>query len=299
MKKILITGATGFIGIHAVQLLLKQGFEVHAVTSGSSLYERERLNWYQLDLLDIVKIDSLCESIQASHLLHLAWVTDAASYWDSIDNFHWLKSSIQLFDSFINHGGKRIVCSGSCAEYDWSYGYCSEELTPCNGSSPYESSKRALSSILTSFSEKYGVSAACGRPFYLFGPNEKNQRLVPYIVTNLLKNNMVFCRNGNLIRDYLYVEDVADAFVQLLISEVEGIINIASGRPIVIRDLFYSIGEKLNKKSLIQINDNLDAKEATLVLANTERLNNELLWTPSYNFKQAIDRTLSWWDSNI
>lgn len=301
MKKILVTGASGFIGSYVVQILLKKGFEVHAVTSASSSIVHDRLIWHQLDLLKIEDIDSLCASIQVSYLLHLAWVTDPNKYWNSIDNFHWLKASIQLFDSFIKYGGKRIVSSGSCAEYDWSYGYCTEGLTPCSKSSAsYVVCKQALSSVLHSFAEECCISVACGRPFYSYGSNEQVERLVPYVITNLLNNERVFCRNGNLIRDYLYVEDVADAFVSLLISEIEGVVNIASGQPVAIRDLVNYIAEKLNKNSLVEmVNKSTDKDQATLVLANTERLNYELLWRPAHSLDAALDKTLLWWGNNI
>lgn len=301
MKKILITGASGFIGSHIVQILLRKGFEVHAVTSGSSTFLHEHLIWHQLDLLQTETIDSLCASVQADYLLHLAWVTNTNKYWNSTDNFYWLKSSIQLFDSFIKYGGKRIVSSGSCAEYDWSYGYCTEALTPSSKSSaPYVVCKQALSSVLQSFSEVCGVSTACGRPFYLYGPNENSERLVSYIITNLLNDKPVFCRNGSLIRDYLYVEDVADAFVSLLVSEIEGVVNIASGQPIMIRDLVNCIAEKLNKISLVQMdNNNTEENQATLVLASTERLNYEVQWHPIYSLDAALDKTLFWWANNV
>jgi nucleoside-diphosphate-sugar epimerase len=157
-----------------------------------------------------------------------------------------------------------------------------------------------MNSVLQSFAEECCVSIACGRPFYIYGPNEHVERLVPYVITNLLNNEAVMCRNGSLIRDYLYVEDVADAFVSLLISDIEGVVNIASGQPITIRDLVNYIAEKINKKSLVQINNNsTDKNQAKSVLASTKRLNYEVQWLPIYSLDAALDKTLLWWGNKV
>ncbi len=298
MKKVILTGANGFVGRHALPCLLERGYEVHAVSSSpTQTGDDKRLIWHCCDLLASGNIEQLCHEVQADALLHLAWVTDPASYWNSTDNFHWLRTSIQLFESFVQHGGSRIVCSGSCAEYDWSVGDCVENESPCQATSPYASCKLALSSILQSFTRAHAISSAWGRLFFLFGAHEQPQRLVPYIINQLLKGEPVVCRNGELMRDYMYVNDVADALVSLLDSDTQGVVNIASGQAIKIRDIATSLAIKLDRQDLVQ-SATAQQEEAALLVASTLRLHNEVHWSPRYSLDEGLELSLDWWKNN-
>lgn len=296
MKKILVTGASGFVGNHTLPLLLARGYEVHAVTSGLVKESHDQLIWHHCNLLDVTSIEKLCHEVQGDALLHLAWITDPANYWESPANYRWLQSTIQLFDSFVSNGGTRIICTGTCAEYDWRYGTCTENQTPCLASSAYASCKLALSSILESFSKNQGVSSAWGRIFFLFGENEHPQRLVPYIINNLLHNEPVVCKNGHLLRDFLYVGDVAGALVSLLSSDTQGVVNIASGQALKISELAITLADKLDRRSLIHDNENAqNSDDAPLVVASTDRLLQEVKWSPTLSLDQSLDLSIEWW----
>ena len=123
MKKVLITGATGFIGRHCLPLLLAKDYEVHAVSSKVPEKDSNDIHWHHINLLEADSFSDLMSKVKPSHLLHLAWYMLPGDCWNSPENFRWLDASIRMLQLFAKHGGKRVIVTGTCAEYDWSYGY--------------------------------------------------------------------------------------------------------------------------------------------------------------------------------
>lgn len=297
MKRVLLTGATGFIGRHCLPKLVARGYEVHAVSSRSIPEEKgASIHWYQTDLLDFTQVAALMDKVQPSHLLHFAWYTVPGKYWTSAENLRWVQASVSLLQEFAQHGGQRVVMAGSCAEYNWRYGYCSEASTPLAPTTLYGICKYSLQLMLAAFSKQTRLSAAWGRIFFLFGPYEHPDRLVAYVIRSLLRGELARCSHGNQIRDFLYVEDVADAFVALLDSAVSGPINIASGKPVALRDLIYKIAAKFKREDLIQLGAiPTPPDEPSLLVADVRRLQDEMDWTPKYDLDTALEQTIEWW----
>ena len=296
MKKVLITGATGFIGMHCLPLLLEAGYDVHAVSSGLSVKKSPNIYWHEADLLDSRKVYDLMAEVQPTHLLHFAWFTEWGKYLTSMENLRWVRSSLELLETFTAYGGERAAMAGTCAEYDLRYGYCSEQFTPVTPATLYGACKHSLQSILDAVSRQAGLSQAWGRIFFLYGPHEHPNRLVSSVIRSLLKGEVARCSHGNQIRDFLYVEDVAEAFVTLLESNVSGAVNIASGYPIALRDVINRIGERLDRKDLIQLGVlPVSENEPHLLVADVSRLTNEVGWQPKYDLETGIDKTIAWW----
>ena len=133
MKRVLLTGASGFIGRQAIPALIKRGYEVHCIgRSGKpdSIANENNVIWHQGNLLQKNDISDLIHAISPTDLLHLAWDVTPGSYLESIYNFDWVVSSLHLLKEFAASGGTRAVCAGTCFEYDLRYRYCIENLTP-------------------------------------------------------------------------------------------------------------------------------------------------------------------------
>ncbi|MCX6984405.1 MAG: NAD(P)-dependent oxidoreductase [Lentisphaerae bacterium] len=293
MKKLLITGATGFIGRHSLATATAKGYDVYAVTIDKSPPVEKQVNWIHLDLFDYQEVRQKISEIGPSHLLHFAWYAEPGKYWTSVENIKWVQSSLELLTVFQQSGGKRVVFAGSCAEYDWNYGYCSESVTPLGPNTLYGVCKNSLQQIVTKFSAETGISSAWGRIFHLYGPFEHPRRLVPSIINSLLCGQDALCSHGEQIRDFMHVQDVADAFVALLDSDVHGSVNIASGNPVRIRDVVMAIASKLGAANLVRFGAiPVPENEPPLLLADVQRLNKEVGWKPSWDLDKGLSQTI-------
>lgn len=294
MTRVLLTGAGGFVGRQVSEALITRGFEVHAV----SQRERtdDRLTWHTVDLLDSTSLEDLVAGLRPTRLIHLAWYTEPGEYWQSQQNLAWLKASVKLLESFARHGGERVVLAGTCAEYDWNYGYCVEDTTPCKARSLYAAAKLALHDVATAFARTADLRVAWARIFFPFGPYEHPERLVPSVIRALLAGNRAACSDGEQIRDFVYVRDAANALVALLDHEFCGDVNIASGRPVLLKDLVNLIADKLNARNRVDFGRRArQGSEPPLLLADVSRLKDVIGWAPSYDLDTGIEETIAWW----
>lgn len=278
-------------------LLASKGYEVHAVSS-KKLETTHDVHWHCANLLDSQETERLMAAIQPTHLLHLAWYAEPGKFWHSPENFHWLEASIALLRSFKKWGGHRTVMAGTCAEYDWNFGYCSEAITPCHPATAYGICKNALQEVLHAYGLAENLSSAWGRIFFIYGPNEHPSRLVASVITSLLRGETARCTHGNQVRDFLHVMDVASAFVALLDSTMEGPVNIGSGKPISIQEIVQSIADILAAHEYIQFGAlAASPNEPPLIVADNRQLL-KLGWLPVYPLKQGINETVTWWQTH-
>src|SRR5262245_60125142 len=160
MKRVLVTGASGFIGRAVLPELAARDYEIHAVSRSRSIPEAERTTWHAADLLAPGQAARLIETVRPTHLVHLAWVTEHGAYWTSPENLDWVQASLQLVRAFAANGGARAVLAGTCAEYDWRFGFCREGVTPLAPQTLYGVCKHALASVVEAFAAAQGLSAA-------------------------------------------------------------------------------------------------------------------------------------------
>jgi nucleoside-diphosphate-sugar epimerase len=305
-RRVLVSGASGFIGRWSVPPLLRMGFEVHAVLSpkaiGSLPAELVGAVTHVADLLNEAQAADLMLRVRPSHLLHFAWVATPGVYWQSEENFRWLAASDYLLGRFLDHGGVRAVLAGSCAEYDWSNaGVCDERSSPLADAgrrqpSPYAASKLAMQRKLALFAAEHHVSAAWGRIFFQFGPHEHADRLVPSVIRNLLMGQAALCSHGKQVRGFLHVADVGSAFASLLDSPVEGPVNVGSDEGIAVAELIDRIARQIGRPELVRLGARTaPPDEPMLLLPDLRRLRGEVHWRPHFTLEQGIKDTIDWW----
>lgn len=302
MKTVLLTGATGYIGKFAIPFLLAENYTVHAVTfTEISFGTAENLFWHQADLLDSLAIDRLIERISPTHLLHFAWYVEHGKFWNAVENLDWLCASLYLTRKFAENGGERMVSAGTCAEYDWSApNPLTEYATPSNAQSLYGASKNALNSTLEKFAEAYNFSFASGRIFFPFGANEPANRLIPSVIRSLLANEPAQTSHGNQVRDFVYVEEIAEAFVTLLASDVRGVVNIGSGKGIALREIIEEIADIIGKPELLRIGALPSPPgEPAEIIADVRRLRMEVGFGKVRDLRKSLEDTISWWKKEL
>ncbi len=295
LKRIIVTGATGFIGRQVIPLLLLSGYEVIAIARQTSVLD-ESLNYHQLDLMDTNEVSKLLKKCSASHLLHLAWNVEPGVFWHSNTNFLWLQASIHLVREFVNCGGQHVIIAGTCAEYDWKYGICNEQTTPCKPNSLYSACKNALHCVLDQHAKKEQYRLAWGRVFFPFGDYESPEKLIPTVIRGMLTQTLRQGSEGSQKRDFIHSEDVAKAFTEIVKSDVQGAVNIGSGSALSIREIVGYIANKFNSEQLICFADSRQLLEPPLVQADISKFIMESHWTLPKTIYQRIDQTINWWE---
>lgn len=277
MNRLLITGASGFIGRQIFACLPADRWQVHAASRG----DRDRagiapdVTWHDADLRDAAQATTLVDQIRPSHLLHLAWNTDHGRYWTAGDNEQWADATVALARAFIAHRGQRFVGIGTCAEYDWRTldGPCREDTTPLQPHTAYGQAKlRAWRGIETALAGSQ-TTAAWGRLFLLYGPGEHPGRLVPSVIASLASGQNAKVTAGTQVRDFLHVADVAGALVALLESPNSGAVNIGSGEGVTLRTLVETLARLAGHPDRVEFGAvPMRADDPQYLVANIDRL---------------------------
>ena len=303
-RRVIVTGATGFIGRHTIPLLLDRGYEVFSIGRGAlppelfALQARspERFTHSALDLLDSSSVSPWLATVRASHMLHFAWDTRHGLFWSSEENEVWLARSRDLIRSFVEHGGRRFVGAGTCAEYEWGSVPLSEITSPLIPTTPYGGAKLRLSQFLAQPDVSSSLSCAWGRVFHLFGPYEYEKRLVSSVCLALIKGKAFSATAGHQRRDFSSTIDIAHTFVSLLDSDVTGDINLASGEVWTVGDLLRGIARHLGREGLLRLGEiPVAPTDPPVIIADTSRLRDELGFKFPSTVAQRLAETVEWW----
>ncbi len=299
MKRVLVTGVTGFVGRHVVAPLLARGYEVHGVASGARPMPPS-VAAHAADLLAPGAVETLVAATRPTHLLHLAWVANPGRAMMSLDNLRWAAASLELYRAFAQHGGRRAVLAGSCAEYDWDCTQLDEAGTPLRPRTIYGVAKNSVRALVEAVAPQAGVSTAWARLFFLYGPYESPGRLVSDIAAAIAAGRTVETTAGTQERDFLHVTDAGEALVQLLDGAVTGAVNVASGQCVPVRRIAEMLGELSARPDLIAIGARpTPVGEAPRLAAAVTRLRDEVGFSPRFGLREGLDATLQWWRDKV
>ena len=240
-KKVLVTGATGLIGKELIKPLKDAGFDIYGITIDENNPDN-CVNWIKGNLFDDDFLKSTFEKIKPEYLLNMAWCT-TGDYLKSDLNYQFLNAGINLLKNFRDNGGKRAVFAGTCFEYKFKNQPLKENDELESEKTVYTFCKNKLHEIAQYFCEQNDISFGWGRIFYVYGRGEDKTRLTGMVIDKLSKDEEVIIKSGSLLKDYIYSKDIAGAFVKFLDSDVEGNVNICTGKSVSIRDFVLVISE--------------------------------------------------------
>lgn len=295
-KKVLITGGTGFIGKNVVAELIKRGYEVHSLVFPPFAPEQKGLVQYEMNLMDSNAVDKFLSEHHFENLIHLAWYVGKGCH-IADQNIDWTISTLNLLTSFQKYGGKTFVGAGTISEYEYKFGYLLEDETPTSPETLYGESKNSVYKIAKTFCKQHDMNFKWPRIFNLYGPNEKPQRLMPSVINSCLKGEDVKVSDCLKFQDYLHVEDTARGIVEVFESDIQGAVNICSGKPVQLRYIVNKIAELTNFKGNILWGAIPAAFGDEVVVGNNDKLKS-IGWSPKYTLDEGLQHTINWWKEN-
>ena len=288
--RILLTGASGYLGRHVLAYLRQQGCDV--VVLGRSLpVGYGDVPWVQCDLLDGTGLEQAVQRAGATHLLHLAWTTGYGAYWTSPLNFRWADATLRLLQAFADAGGQHAAIAGTCAEYDWAplpLGTLVENASPYAPATLYGVAKDATRRMATALCAARGVSLAWGHIFFPFGPGEAPQRMLPSLVRVFQGQAAPFGVNIAGYRGMLPVADAASALGTLLVQGCHGNFNICSGQPVLIGDVVKTLARLCGADpGPVLALASARAGDPPVLVGDTTRLR-ATGWRPQFTLEQGL-----------
>jgi len=280
--KVLLTGATGFIGSHVAKELVKRGHEVHASLRPASDRRRIREIESRIRIWD-GEMDQV--PVEADVTVHLAWYAVPGKYLTAPENRDCLEASRRLLSKVRG----RAVFAGTCFEHDLQLGVLRED-SPTKPATLYAECKDALRREV-----EVRPDSAWVRFFYQYGPWEDERRLMPAVMLGQLRGQPSKVSTGEQRYDYLHVEDVASAVCAVAESRLTGCVNIGSGSAPSVREIVTEITALGGKPELIQWGA-YPAKpgEPKLIQCDNAKLSSTG-WAPRWSLADGLRHTFDWW----
>ena len=298
-KKILITGAGGFIGRHLLHQLQTYGAQISTISRNHHNFPKE-IEQYAIDIKDTCAINECLQKCQPDHIFHLAAFKERN---DSIQAFYSsvetnLIGTLNLFSAAKDVTSvQSIVTIGTAEEYGNNIPPFNEKLRECPVT-PYSFSKLCISQMGELFFHHYNLPVIILRPTLAYGPGQGTDMFLPSLITSLLENNPFNMTLGEQTRDFVYVADLVEAM--LLASRntnVRGqIINIGSGVPTKIADIAQTIEKIIDKRGLVKLGSKPYRKNEVMDYYIDPRKAEALLgWKTKTSLNEGLNRTIAYY----
>ena len=309
MERVLITGATGFIGKELAATLVEKGYEVHSleryVTGRYSVDQKHKVIKHYANLTDFPAIKNIVRDIQPEYVMHLAAISPVSFSYD-----HYIEVTESNYLGTINLAEacyrevphfKQFIMAGTSEEYGMTLTDRRKKLTEDSGlhpNSPYAVSKVAADFYLRYMYEAYNFPFTILRPYNTYGRKDNSHFFVERTITQMLKENIVYLGDKTTVRDWIYVDDHVDAYVKVLDNKkaIGEIIQVCSGNGYTTEETANIIAKLTNFKGKVIWNATpkrpLDAR---ILIGDNSKAKKLLGWMPKYDLETGLKKTIDYW----
>lgn len=314
-KRVLITGAGGFIGSHLAETLLERGATVQAMVHYNALGKRGWLDFsphqsaMEIVAGDLTDRDSVSRAVQGCEVVfHLgALIAIPYSYQAPLSYIRTnIEGSLNVMQAALQHNVARVVHTSTSEVYGTALYVPIDEQHPLQGQSPYSASKIGADKMVEAFHRSFNVPVVTVRPFNTYGPRQSTRAVIPTIITQLLAGQPVKLGSLEPTRDLNYVLNTVEGFICAAEAPEAAVvgetINIGSGREISIG----ALAELLAK--LCGVRTQIEADPARLrpvkseverLLADSRKAQSLLGWTPRYSLEDGLALTIAWFREHL
>jgi NAD dependent epimerase/dehydratase len=307
-KRVLVTGAGGFIGSHLAERLVEQGASVRAMVRYSSsggwgwLDESEHRDELDVVASDITDPDGVRRAVRGCDVVfHLAALIGIPYSYEAPRSYLRtnIEGTVNVLQAALAEDVARVVHTSTSEVYGTAQQVPIGEDHPLAGQSPYSASKIAADKMAEAFHRSFELPVATVRPFNTFGPRQSDRAIIPTIITQLLWGDELRLGSLHPTRDFNFVGNTVDGFLAAATAEaaVGGVFNVGTGREIRIGDLVTLLVELTGRDVPLEVQDERvrpPASEVERLLANVDRAADALGYAPRVTLEQGLGRTIDW-----
>ena len=299
-KKVLVVGGTGFIGFHLIKKCLRRNMSVTSIsrTKPSKLLRLNKVFYKTCNLSNLQNLKKIIRNDfdfvvnLGGNIDHINKDKTYRSHYLGVKN---LSKAIQLRNI------KKFIQIGSSSEYGNLFGTV-KETDLCKPKMVYGQAKLDASKFLLDKYKKKNFPVTILRFFQVYGPYQKNNRLIPNIICSSLKNERFFCSEGSQLRDFLYVDDAVSSIMKNFNDKKKAIgkiFNIGYGKPIKVKELILMIRKMINKGTPVFGKIKLRIDESMKIYPDLKRATKILKWKNKITLKKGLLKTINFYKENI
>lgn len=307
-KKVLVTGAGGFIGSHLTERLIELGANTRAFVHYNSL---GRWGWLDYSPLkskvevvagDIADRDSIKQAADGTDIIfHLAALIGIPySYHAPMSYVRTnVEGTLHVLQAALENDTERVVHTSTSEAYGTAQYVPIDEEHPLQGQSPYSATKIGADKLAEAFYRSFDLPVVTVRPFNTYGPRQSSRAIIPTIMMQCLKSNVIQLGNLSPTRDFNYVADTVEGFIKAAETKqaVGKVVNIGSGKEISIGELAHKIAGLVNKSIEIERENQRmrpERSEVDRLCAANDLAKRLLSWEPRYSLDEGLQLTLEW-----
>ncbi len=315
-KRILVTGAGGFVGSHLVERLVTLGTKVKAFVRYNSrnawglleLLPEDKLNEIEIILGDLRDSDAICDAAKdVGIIFHLgSLIAIPYSYVHPREVIETnVMGTLNILMAAKKNGIEKVIHTSTSEVYGTAQYVPIDEKHPLQGQSPYSASKIGADMVAESFYRSFGVPVATIRPFNAYGPRQSARAVIPTIISQALTREQVCLGSLHPTRDYTYVDDIVEAFIKVAEtpSSIGQVINIGSNFEMSIGDIAKKLLSIMGKNNIDIVTDPMrirpERSEVDRLWCDNTRAKNLLRWEPKTSFDEGLRKTIMWISDNI